>query len=152
MKVHGVFLVAVFFNLTYTQLVKGQFQPHEGCQTRCGEVEIKYPFGISSGCYYPGDGSFNITCNEDRPHIGNIEVENFYHNSQFQVLLNPNINCDDEQEKLYNYTLGNYSISTKNKLTLVGCSFGNSGHFWNKTLRSCMHISMRISTSRRRKM
>ncbi|KAF2548596.1 hypothetical protein F2Q70_00020261 [Brassica cretica] len=61
MKVHGVFLVAVFFYLTHTQLVKGQFQPHEGCQTRCGEVEIKYPFGISSGCYYPRDDSFNIT-------------------------------------------------------------------------------------------
>ncbi|CAN6880560.1 unnamed protein product, partial [Brassica oleracea var. botrytis] len=123
MKVHGVFLVAVFFYLTHTQLVKGQFQPHEGCQTRCGEVEIKYPFGISSGCYYPGDDNFNITCKEDRPRIGYIEVQNFYPNGQIQVLLNPTINCEGKQNISSNdFTLGNYSISTNNKLTLVGCN------------------------------
>ena len=128
MKVHGVFLVAVFFYLTYTQLVKGQLQPHEGCQTRCGEVEIKYPFGISSGCYYPGDDSFNITCKEDRSYVlGHIEVTKFTHSSHLQVLLNRSSYCDDEQGKKNisvdsNYDLGNFSISTKNKLTLVGCN------------------------------
>ncbi|KAF8055715.1 hypothetical protein N665_1287s0014 [Sinapis alba] len=128
MKMHGVFLVVVFFYLTYTQLVKGQFQPLEDCKTRCGNFEIKYPFGISSGCYYPGDDSFNITCKEDRPYVlGEIEVTNFTRSGQLQVLLNRSSPCGEEQGKeniTYgsNYTLGNLSISTKNKLTLVGCN------------------------------
>ncbi|KAJ4916312.1 Wall-associated receptor kinase 1 [Raphanus sativus] len=123
MKVHGVLLVVVFFYLTYTQLVKGQLQPREGCKTRCGNVDIKYPFGISSGCYYPGDDSFNITCKEERPYVlGNITVENFTHSGQLQVLLNRSYYCHEENTSYSSeYELGNLSISTRNKLTLVGC-------------------------------
>ncbi|CAL4992716.1 unnamed protein product [Urochloa decumbens] len=34
-----------------------------GCQTTCGNVTVRYPFGISAGCFLPG---FNLTC--DRTH------------------------------------------------------------------------------------
>ncbi|KAG2303463.1 hypothetical protein Bca4012_062217 [Brassica carinata] len=129
MKVHGVFLVVVFLYLTCTKLVKGQFQPREGCKTSCGKVEIRYPFGISSDCYYHGDDSFNITCKEDRPYVlGDIEVTNIYHNGKLQVLLNRSSPCDEEQGNetmsfnANNFTLGNLSISASNKLALVGCN------------------------------
>ncbi|KAF2618121.1 hypothetical protein F2Q68_00040992 [Brassica cretica] len=62
MKVHGVFLVAVFFYLAYTHLVNGQ--PHKDCQTRCGNVTIEYPFGTSPSCHYADDPSFKLTCND----------------------------------------------------------------------------------------
>ncbi|KAL1224693.1 Wall-associated receptor kinase 1 [Cardamine amara subsp. amara] len=127
MKVQGVFLVAIYY-LAFTQLVKGQPQPREACQTRCGDVAIEYPFGISSGCYYPGDDSFNITCKEDRPYVlGDTEVENFNHSGQLQVRLNRSVTCYDEQENLNrfeysNITLANLSLSANTKFTLVGCN------------------------------
>ncbi|CAL9215763.1 unnamed protein product [Arabidopsis halleri] len=122
----GLFLVA-FFSLAYTKLVKGQHQPPEDCQTKCGNITIEYPFGISPGCYYPGNESFSITCKEDRPHVlSNIEVTNFNHSGQLQVLLNRSSTCYDDQGNettSYRYfTLDNLSLSANNKFTLVGCN------------------------------
>jgi hypothetical protein len=37
-----------------------------GCQSKCGELDIPYPFGISAGCYRPG---FKVTCNR-KPGVG----------------------------------------------------------------------------------
>ncbi|KAG7597804.1 EGF-like domain [Arabidopsis suecica] len=129
MKVQeGLFLVAIFFSLACTQLVKGQHQPGENCQNKCGNITIEYPFGISSGCYYPGNESFSITCKEDRPHVlSDIEVANFNHSGQLQVLLNRSSTCYDKQgnvikEEHGSFTLENLSLSPNNKLTLVGCN------------------------------
>ncbi|KAL6601440.1 hypothetical protein ACP70R_044665 [Stipagrostis hirtigluma subsp. patula] len=38
-------------------------QPH--CNTRCGDVEVPYPFGITPGCSYPAPG-FNLTFDRTR--------------------------------------------------------------------------------------
>uniref|UniRef100_R7W6N7 Wall-associated receptor kinase 5 n=1 Tax=Aegilops tauschii TaxID=37682 RepID=R7W6N7_AEGTA len=32
-----------------------------GCKSKCGDVDIPYPFGTTPGCYQPG---FMVTCNE----------------------------------------------------------------------------------------
>ncbi|CAE5958144.1 unnamed protein product [Arabidopsis arenosa] len=128
MKVQESLFLVAFFSFAYAQLVKGQHQPPEDCQTKCGNIKIEYPFGISSGCYYPGNESFSITCKEDRPHVlSDIEVTNFNHSGQLQVLLNRSSTCYDEQgnETMSDYrslTLDNLSLSGNNKLTAVGCN------------------------------
>ncbi|CAE5958143.1 unnamed protein product [Arabidopsis arenosa] len=128
----GVFLVAIFFFLGYTQLVKGQHQPRPDCQTRCGNLKIEYPFGISPGCYYDEYDSFNVTCDNEKEKlfIGiNVEVVNFNHSAaQLSVLFNRSSDCDDEKRNETNetsiwYRLGSSSsLSPKNKFTLVGCN------------------------------
>ncbi|KAG7597803.1 EGF-like calcium-binding domain, partial [Arabidopsis suecica] len=128
----GVFLVAIFFFLGYTQLVKGQHQPRPDCQTRCGNLKIEYPFGISPGCYYDEYNSFNVTCDDEKKKlfIGiNVEVVNFNHSAaKLSVLFNRSSDCDDEKRNETNetsiwYRLGSsFSLSPKNKFTLVGCN------------------------------
>ncbi|XP_010459836.1 PREDICTED: wall-associated receptor kinase 2-like [Camelina sativa] len=123
----GVFLVAIF-SLAYTQLVKGQPQPHEGCQTRCGNVTIEYPFGTSPGCYYAEDRSFNITCNERNELIfGDNKVIKISHGGEIRVRVNSSYSCYNSQGNLsngvyYTFELGNLTLSTKNRFTAVGCN------------------------------
>ncbi|XP_013710290.2 wall-associated receptor kinase 1-like [Brassica napus] len=127
MKVHGVFLVAVFFYLAYTQLVNGQ--PHKDCQTSCGNVTVEYPFGTSPDCYYADDPEFHLTCNEkERLVFGdNFEVIDISHSGELRVMNNVSYTCYDRQgdssdEASYIYTLDNVSLSHKNKFNVVGCN------------------------------
>ncbi|KAG7647081.1 putative wall-associated receptor kinase 2 RLK-Pelle-WAK family [Arabidopsis thaliana] len=126
MKVQeGLFVVAVFY-LAYTQLVKGQ--PRKECQTRCGNVAVEYPFGTSPGCYYPGDESFNLTCNEqEKLFFGNMPVINMSLSGQLRVRLVRSRVCYDSQGKQTDYiarrtTLGNFTLSELNRFTVVGCN------------------------------
>ncbi|RWW79778.1 hypothetical protein BHE74_00011930 [Ensete ventricosum] len=51
----------------------------EGCQERCGDVELPYPFGMGDGCFLEG---FDVTCDSSFkppkpfPGGGNIEALN----------------------------------------------------------------------------
>ncbi|KAG7647077.1 putative wall-associated receptor kinase 3 RLK-Pelle-WAK family [Arabidopsis thaliana] len=125
----GVFLVVIFF-LAYTQLVKGQHQPREDCKLKCGNVTIEYPFGISTGCYYPGDDNFNLTCDVEEKLLlfGIIQVTNISHSGHVSVLFERFSECIYEQKNETNgtglgYQLGNsFSLSSNNKFTLVGCN------------------------------
>ncbi|KAG7592476.1 Protein kinase-like domain superfamily [Arabidopsis thaliana x Arabidopsis arenosa] len=124
MKVQGLFLVAIFC-LSYTQLVKGQ--PRKDCQTRCGDVAVEYPFGTSQGCYYLGDDSFNLTCNEkEELFFGNMPVINISLSGQLRIRLVRSKVCYDSQGKQTDYinrniSLGNLTLSEHNKFTVVGC-------------------------------
>ena len=61
-KVQSLILVAIFFYMAYTEPVNRT--PRKGCQTRCGNVTVEYPFGTSPGYYYADDPDFRLTCNE----------------------------------------------------------------------------------------
>ncbi|KAL0798077.1 hypothetical protein Bca101_053251 [Brassica carinata] len=124
MKVRGVFLVAIFFYLAYTQLVNGQ-----PCQTSCGNVTIEYPFGTSPGCYYADDPSFHLICNDNKTLLfdNNMEVINISHSGELHVMNNISYACYSNQRILSDYhystyTLRNLSLSGKNTFTLVGCN------------------------------
>ncbi|CAO2202433.1 unnamed protein product [Urochloa humidicola] len=41
-----------------------------GCQSKCGELDIPYPFGTTSGCYRPG---FKVTC-DPKPGAGVAQI------------------------------------------------------------------------------
>ncbi|CAN6903044.1 unnamed protein product [Brassica oleracea] len=125
MKVHGVFLVAVFFYLAYTHLVNGQ--PHKDCQTRCGNVTIEYPFGTSPSCHYADDPSFKRTCNDKEKLLfgRDFEVINISHSGELRVWNNVSYACDNSTGNLndgasYIYTQSNLSLSRNNKFTVVG--------------------------------
>ncbi|CAL9774524.1 unnamed protein product [Musa acuminata subsp. burmannicoides] len=99
-----------------------------GCPSKCGEVDIPYPFGIGTGCSMEG---FDITCNDttDPPKpfiaVGNIEILN--------------VSLVDHELSVHIYMVGqcyeqsgNYSTTSlalpflfsaaSNKFTVVGCS------------------------------
>ncbi|KAL1193039.1 Wall-associated receptor kinase 4 [Cardamine amara subsp. amara] len=125
----GLILVAIFFSLAYTQLVKGQPQPRGNCPNRCGDVAIEYPFGISSGCYYPGDPSFNLTCNENEKLLfkDRHEVVNISHSSQLRLLFPASYVCFNSRGgyangSYYYGDLSNLTLSKNNTLTAVGCN------------------------------
>ncbi|VVB00948.1 unnamed protein product [Arabis nemorensis] len=122
----NLFLV-VFFSFAYTQLVKGQSLP--GCADRCGNVKVEYPFGISSGCYYAGDNSFKLTCNETNNKLifGGNEVINISHSGEIRVLNTRSYVCYNKQGKQIGREnrwsrLGNLTFSEKNRFIAVGCN------------------------------
>ncbi|KAJ4871684.1 hypothetical protein Rs2_46662 [Raphanus sativus] len=111
MKVQKLILVATCFYLAYTQLVDGQ--PRNDCQTSCGNVTIEYPFGISQGCYYADDPSFNLTCNKEKLFFRlNLEVISISHSGELRAMNNISYTCYDSQgtlsdEDFYLYRLAN---------------------------------------------
>ncbi|WZY98477.1 hypothetical protein YC2023_070806 [Brassica napus] len=124
-KVHGLFLVAIF-SIVYSQLVNGQSR--RGCQTRCGNVSIEYPFGISTDCYYAGQDSFNLTCNETTNELfaANLQVINISHSGEMRILNPRSYTCYNTtnvtEGTSYNTTLRSFSLSNKNRFTAVGCN------------------------------
>lgn len=123
--VHGLFLVAILI-LASTKLVMGQSLP--GCQNRCGNVSIEFPFGISTGCYYAGHDSFNLTCNETTKELflGNMKVINIAHSGELRILMPTSFTCytskNNTDELFYITTLSNFTLSNKNRFTAVGCN------------------------------
>ncbi|CAN8304556.1 unnamed protein product [Cochlearia groenlandica] len=121
-----IIFVAILISFAYTQMIRGRSLP--GCEEKCGDVTIEYPFGISQGCYYPGDNSFRLACNErDKLIFGANEVINVsLDGGELRVLSNISYVCYDRQgietgsEKWW-HTLGNLTLSKKNRFIAVGC-------------------------------
>ena len=116
MKVHGVFLVAVFFYLAYTQLISGQ--PLKDCQTSCGNVTVEYPFGTSPGCYYADDPSFKLTCSDKEKLFfrRNLEVINISHSGELRGWNNISYTCYNSQGNVSTYRHKSYMFN------VVGCN------------------------------
>ncbi|KAJ0257517.1 Wall-associated receptor kinase 2 [Hirschfeldia incana] len=125
-KVHGLFLLAIF-SLAYTQLVKCQ-KPMPTCQNKCGNVSIEFPFGTSPDCYYAGHDSFNLTCNETTNKLfsGNLQVINISLSGELRILKSISYSCYNNNSLIdwitYTTTLVDFTLSSKNMFTAVGCN------------------------------
>lgn len=105
-----------------------------GCQDKCGNVNIPYPFGLSDSCQLPG---FHITCNHTyntpKPFIststGNIEIFNIMDETlTVDLLVAAGDDCESSNTSDGVLTLLDgdqlpYSLSqTRNMFTVIGCN------------------------------
>ncbi|KAK0596138.1 hypothetical protein LWI29_013152 [Acer saccharum] len=112
--------------LTTTQLA----QPKLDCLKKCGDLEIKFPFGTEEGCFLNED--FFINCSLSKPLLrrSNILVTDINIEGQLQVQSFVSRNCYNETHKIKNSTarfrMGQFTISeAQNKFTVIGCdSYG----------------------------
>uniref|UniRef100_A0ACD5UPL1 Uncharacterized protein n=1 Tax=Avena sativa TaxID=4498 RepID=A0ACD5UPL1_AVESA len=100
------------------------------CPTRCGDIDIPYPFGIAPECAMPG---FNLTCNDEQRALfyGNVEVVGLsLQPAQARMLNVISSGCYNTTSKKMdyndwhlNFTNTPYRLShTGNKFTALGCS------------------------------
>ncbi|KAK1437482.1 hypothetical protein QVD17_03273 [Tagetes erecta] len=121
-----------------------------GCQTKCGNVTISYPFGIGPNCSI--NPWFDITCNTSfsppKPFYGSRELYNVT-NSTFRMGNTVASRCYDQYgnitENIFAYTkMGNespFTFSPLNKFTLISCSdltiFSDPDQFTTGCLSLC---------------
>ncbi|KAM1224457.1 hypothetical protein ACFX13_044023 [Malus domestica] len=111
----------------------GEVEVKPGCQDKCGNVSIPYPFGTKKGCYLNED--FLITCNSThsdppKPFLGksnSTEVTNISVDGKLYITLCAAVQCYDKSGQLtYDITsyvnLSSFFLSnTDNVHVAVGC-------------------------------
>ncbi|URD72280.1 hypothetical protein MUK42_09129 [Musa troglodytarum] len=106
--------------------------PLPGCRTRCGEVDVPYPFGIGPNCSREG---FSLDCNTtddglEKLFVFNVEITNISLPQGQARMLNEiswqcyNVSTNSIESSLWSLNLTNtpYRFSDDlNKFTVIGC-------------------------------
>ncbi|KAF7151846.1 hypothetical protein RHSIM_Rhsim02G0164600 [Rhododendron simsii] len=85
-----MFQIILLLWLTTTESVAKSSLAKPGCQERCGNIDIPYPFGIGPSCSI-ADG-FAVTCNDSfnppKPFINSINLEVLHNSLNGNVQVN----------------------------------------------------------------
>ncbi|CAH2067667.1 unnamed protein product, partial [Thlaspi arvense] len=96
------------------------------CRSTCGNLTIEFPFGISLDCAY--DERFLLRCDEKEQKLftnsSNLEVKSISLQGELEVLLGviracSNVRTTGSYEHIED---GGFAFSSKNDVTVVGCS------------------------------
>ncbi|KAA8538369.1 hypothetical protein F0562_028085 [Nyssa sinensis] len=130
----GLPLMMVFGEIIAAMAATALGQARPGCQGRCGDVNVPYPFGIGDGCY--NHKSLNLSCYNRSPtpilRIFNsrFRVTNISLEGQVSILSRIGYACydksgstlSDSYKPTFQLPKNAYTISsTLNKFTVVGC-------------------------------
>jgi hypothetical protein len=122
-----------------------------GCDTRCGDMTVPYPFGMGRAeCYHsPG---FNVTCDRssDPPRLlvgdGTLQVaEDIYPEYPFVTVFRTDgdIRTDGDGRGTFGGGLGDdgpFALSAGNELILMGCNVRATLTGGNVTMSSCSSL------------
>ncbi|KAI3840371.1 hypothetical protein MKX03_005867 [Papaver bracteatum] len=123
-----------------------------GCQDKCGNVSIPYPFGIGNGCFMP---KFEIKCNDSTRAVygSNFNVSNIsILDGEMTTTLGIVAICSDKSiqtktdwigARFSKFTLSN----TKNKFIAIGCNIQAyiEGYGYNSSVATgCMSYCNKI--------
>ncbi|XP_026662445.1 putative wall-associated receptor kinase-like 16 [Phoenix dactylifera] len=100
-----------------------------GCQAKCGNVTVPYPFGIGKGCFMEG---FDITCNESVAYLSDTNIDVVKINlTEGLLVVNQYMaqDCYSKDGKDNDYNIPSINITgmpykfsdSRNKFMAVGC-------------------------------